>query len=74
MYSDKLQYDNGIASVDAINVKELNREPEKVYMPDHPKANEDGYIFNAAVIVEEEMGRDVEAVVNTKTILKSSQL
>ena len=44
MYSDKL-HDNGIATVDAINVRELNREPERVYMPDHPKANEDGYIF-----------------------------
>ena len=54
IYSDKL-HDNGIASVDAINVRELNREPEKVYMPDHPKANEDGYIFNAAVNIEEEM-------------------
>ena len=54
IYSNKL-HNNGIASVDAINVKELNREPERVYMPDHPKANEDGYIFNAAVNVEEEM-------------------
>ena len=29
IYSDKL-HDNGIATVDAVNVKELNREPEKV--------------------------------------------
>ena len=54
IYSDKL-HDNGIASVDAINVRELNREPEKVYMPDHPKANEDGYIFNAC---SQHRGRD----------------
>ena len=60
IYSDKL-LDNGIASVDAINVRELNREPEKVYMPDHPKANEDGYIFNAAVNIEEEMVEMLEA-------------
>ena len=60
MYSDKL-HDNGIASVDAVNVTELNREPEKVYMPDHPKANEDGYIFNAAVNIEEEMVEMLEA-------------
>ena len=60
VYSDKL-HDNGIASVDAVNVKELNREPEKVYMPDHPKANEDGYIFNAAVNIEEEMVEMLEA-------------
>ena len=60
IYSDKLHV-NGIATVDAINVKELNREPEKVYMPDHPKANEDGYIFNAAVNIEEEMVEMLEA-------------
>jgi len=60
IYSNKL-HNNGIASVDAINVKELNREPERVYMPDHPKANEDGYIFNAAVNVEEEMVEMLEA-------------
>ena len=60
IYSDKL-HDTGIASVDAINVRELNREPEKVYMPDHPKANEDGYIFNAAVNIEEEMVEMLEA-------------
>ncbi len=60
IYSDNL-HDNGIASVDAINVKELNREPERVYMPDHPKANEDGYVFNAAVNIEEEMVEMLEA-------------
>ena len=60
IYSDKL-HDNGIATVDAVNVRELNREPEKVYMPDHPKANEDGYIFNAAVNIEEEMVEMLEA-------------
>ena len=47
--------------MDAINVQELNREPERVYMPDHPKADEDGYIFNAAVNVEEEMVEMLEA-------------
>ncbi len=60
IYSNKLQ-NNGIATVDAINVQELNREPERVYMPDHPKADEDGYIFNAAVNVEEEMVEMLEA-------------
>ena len=60
IYSNKLQ-NNGLATVDAINVQELNREPERVYMPDHPKADEDGYIFNAAVNVEEEMVEMLEA-------------
>ncbi len=60
IYSNKLQ-NNGLATVDAINVQELNREPERVYMPDHPKADEDGYVFNAAVNVEEEMVEMLEA-------------
>ena len=60
IYSNKLQ-NNGMATVDAINVQELNREPERVYMPDHPKADDDGYVFNAAVNVEEEMVEMLEA-------------
>ena len=60
IYSNKLQ-NNGMATVDAINVQELNREPERVSMPDHPKADEDGYVFNAAVNVEEEMVEMLEA-------------
>jgi flagellar basal-body rod protein FlgC len=60
IYSNKLK-NNGIATVDAVDVKALNREPERVYMPDHPKANEDGYVFNAAVNVEEEMVEMLEA-------------
>ena len=60
IYSNKLQ-NNAMATVDAINVQELNREPERVYMPDHPKADEDGYVFNAAVNVEEEMVEMLEA-------------
>ena len=60
IYSDKL-HDNGIATVDAINVRELNREPEKVYQPGHPKADEDGYIYMAAVNTEEELVEMLEA-------------
>ena len=60
IYSDKL-HDNGIATVDAVNVRELNREPEKVYQPGHPKADEDGYIYMAAVNTEEELVEMLEA-------------
>ena len=52
---------NGIATVDAIEVKELEREPIKSYMPSHPAANEAGYIFKAAVNVDEEMVDMMEA-------------
>ena len=39
----------------------LDREPGKVFAPDHPKANADGYIFRAAVDTEEEMVEMLEA-------------
>jgi len=59
-FSDSLRQ-SGIASVDAVQIKEVNRVPEKVYMPEHPQANEEGFIFNAAVNVEEELVEMLEA-------------
>ena len=52
---------SGVATVDAVNVLAINRQPEKVYMPEHPKADKEGFIYNAAVNVEEEMVEMLEA-------------
>ena len=52
---------SGVATVDAVNVKAINRQPEKVFMPEHPKADDEGFIYNAAVNVEEEMVEMLEA-------------
>ncbi|MEE2774061.1 MAG: flagellar basal body rod protein FlgC [Pseudomonadota bacterium] len=52
---------SGVATVDAVNVLAINRQPEKVFMPEHPKADEEGFIYNAAVNVEEEMVEMLEA-------------
>ena len=59
-FADRLRQ-SGLASVDAVQIKEVNRLPEKVYMPEHPQANEEGFIFNAAVNVEEELVEMLEA-------------
>ena len=59
-YSDLVKK-NGVATVDAIEVKEIGREPIKTYMPSHPAANEEGYIFKAPVNVDEEMVDMMEA-------------
>jgi flagellar basal-body rod protein FlgC len=59
-YSD-LVNKNGIATVDAVEVKEIGREPIKSYMPAHPSADEAGYIYKAAVNVDEEMVDMMEA-------------
>ena len=54
IYSDKLKQ-TGLSTVDAIRVERLNREPIKTYQPNHPAADEEGYIFKAAVDMDEEM-------------------
>ena len=54
IYSDKLKQD-GLSTVEAIRVERLKREPIKTYQPNHPAADEDGYIFKAAVDMDEEM-------------------
>ncbi len=59
-FADNLQQ-SGIATVDAVQIQEVNRIPEKVYMPEHPQADGEGFIYNAAVNVEEEMVEMLEA-------------
>ena len=59
-FADKVSQ-NGIATVDATSIEVLDREAEKIHMPDHPKADKDGYIYNAPVNVEEEMVEMLEA-------------
>ena len=54
IYSDKLKQ-TGLSTVDAIRVESLDREPIKTYQPNHPAADENGYIFKAAVDMDEEM-------------------
>ena len=59
-FSDRIK-ENGIATVDAVAIESLDRDAEKIHMPDHPKADKDGYIYNAPVNVEEEMVEMLEA-------------
>jgi flagellar basal-body rod protein FlgC len=59
-YSDLVKK-NGVATVDAVEVKEIERDPIKTYMPSHPAANNEGYIFKAPVNVDEEMVDMMEA-------------
>ena len=60
LYADDLER-SGVASVDVVDIVAVDREPEKVYQPGHPKADKDGYIFMAAVNTEEEMVEMLEA-------------
>lgn len=60
IYADDLEK-SGVASVDVIDIVAVDRAPEKSYNPGHPKADEDGYIYTAAVNTEEEMVEMLEA-------------
>ena len=54
IYSDNLK-STGLSTVEAISVERLNREPIKTYQPNHPAADDDGYIYKAAIDMDEEM-------------------
>ena len=51
----------GISSVDAETIVALNREPEKIYEPGHPNADENGFVYKAPVNSDEEMVEMLEA-------------
>jgi flagellar basal-body rod protein FlgC len=52
---------NGVSTVDVVGVEAITRDPERVFMPNHPSADGDGYVYRAAVDENEEMIEMVEA-------------
>jgi flagellar basal-body rod protein FlgC len=59
-YANKVQ-ENGISTVNVRGIVTADREPSKIYQPDHPKADDEGFVWGAAVDVEEEMVEMLEA-------------
>ena len=53
-YSENVKK-NGISTVNVSKVVELQKEPFKIFDPNHPLADVDGYIYKAPINVEEEM-------------------
>ena len=53
-YSENVKK-NGISTVNVSKVVELQKEPLKIFDPNHPLADRDGYIYKAPINVEEEM-------------------
>ena len=51
----------GISTVDAVTVKQMDIEPIKEYMPGHPLADQQGFIYKAPVNAEEEYVEMLEA-------------
>ncbi len=60
VYSDTFASD-GLSAVEMEGVVTLDRSPQRVHRPDHPLADEDGFVFQAAVDVNEEMVEMLEA-------------
>jgi len=60
-YNNAMDHKNTLATPRVEDVVWLDREPEQIYRPDHPKANEDGFVFASTVNVEEEMVEMMEA-------------
>ena len=46
--------DSGISTTEVVGLVTTERRPERVYMPNHPMADNDGFVYSAAVNVEEE--------------------
>ena len=59
-YADEVRK-NGIATAQAVDIVESNHLPEKLYLPDHPSADDDGFVYSAAVNIEEEYVEMMEA-------------
>lgn len=51
----------GLSAPRAQRIVALDRDPAQMFRPDHPQANPEGYVFEAAVQVEEEMVEMLDA-------------
>ena len=57
----KAMASNGVSTVDVVGIEAITRDPERVFMPNHPSADSAGYVYRAAVDENEEMIEMVEA-------------
>lgn len=59
-YADQMR-SSGLATATVSDIVQLDRAPERVFQPDHPEADTEGYVWRAPVNVEEEMVEMMEA-------------
>ena len=53
--------DSGISTTEVAGITTSERRPERIYMPNHPLSDQDGFVYAAAVNVEEEFVEMLEA-------------
>lgn len=61
----------GLTAPRADRIVMLDRDPAKMFRPDHPQADADGFIYEAPVKVEEEMVEMLEASRNYQNTLET---
>jgi len=59
-FADRVN-ESGMSTTQVVGVTKLDRKPERIYMPDHPKSDEKGFVYSAAENVEEEFVEMLEA-------------
>ena len=59
-FSNAIESD-GLSTVDVVGIEAITRDPERVFMPNPPSSDADGYVYRAAVDENEEMIEMVEA-------------
>jgi flagellar basal-body rod protein FlgC len=62
---------SGLSAPRADRIVALDREPAKMFRPDHPKADAEGFVFESPVQVEEEMVEMLEASRNYQNTLET---
>lgn len=70
IYSDQMGRD-GLATARVRDVVSLDREPAKSFRPDHPLADEEGFVFESTVNHDEEMVEMLEASRQYQNVLET---
>lgn len=68
---DEAQRGSGLAAPRADRVVALDREPVRMFRPEHPLADPEGFVFEAPVHVEEEMVEMLEASRNYQNTMEA---
>jgi flagellar basal-body rod protein FlgC len=62
---------SGLSAPRADRIVALDREPARMFRPDHPKADAEGFVYESPVEVEEEMVEMLEASRNYQNTLET---
>ena len=62
---------SGLSAPRAERIVALDRDPARMFRPDHPKADAEGFVYESPVQVEEEMVEMLEASRNYQNTLET---